>query len=185
MRLLHARHDHDGGSLAAREAAADGATKFATAMDRNIAAAERTCGSCAAVEQRLRMEGGRDEPSTARKPESASELDRSRAIRIYEEIDYDELLEPVRFSFALDRRSFVQMLGAGVMITAIGAPALAQRRGGRGRGGFRGGPPAPLSARFHFADDGTITVFSGKVEGGQGARDAIGSGGGRRAARAA
>ena len=61
----------------------------------------------------------------------------------YEEIDYDELLEPIRFSFALDRRSFVQMLGAGVMITAIGAPALAQRRG-RGRGG----PPAPYLRGF-------------------------------------
>jgi isoquinoline 1-oxidoreductase len=90
-------------------------------------------------------------------------------IRNSEEIDYDELLEPIRFSFALDRRSFVQMIGAGVMITAIGRPALAQRQA-RGRGGSFGGPPAPLSARFHFAEDGAITVFSGKVECGQGSR---------------
>jgi CO/xanthine dehydrogenase Mo-binding subunit len=90
-------------------------------------------------------------------------------IRIPEEIDYDELLEPIRFSFALDRRSFVQILGGGVLITAFGAPTFAQRRG-RGRGGGFGGPPAPVSARFHFADDGTVTVFSGKVDGGQGAR---------------
>ena len=84
------------------------------------------------------------------------------------EIDYDELLEPVRFSFALDRRSFVQMLGAGVLVTAVGTPAFAQRRGGRGRGGgFRGGPPPALSARIHFGDDGTITVLSGKVEAGR------------------
>ena len=41
---------------------------------------------------------------------------------------------------------------------------------GRGRGGFFGGAPVALSARFHFADDGTIGVFSGKVDGGQGAR---------------
>lgn len=92
------------------------------------------------------------------------------AIRNQDEIDYDELLEPVRFTFALDRRSFVQILGAGVMVTAIATPAFGQRRGGRSRGGFRGGPPAPLSARFHFAEDGTITVFSGKVDAGQGAR---------------
>src|SRR5436190_214981 len=78
------------------------------------------------------------------------------------EIDYDELLEPIRFSFALDRRGFVQVLGAGVLITAIAGSALGQRRGRRG-GGFFGGAPAALSARFHFADDGTITVFSGKV----------------------
>jgi isoquinoline 1-oxidoreductase len=89
-----------------------------------------------------------------------------------EEIDYDELLEPVRFSFSLDRRSFVQMLGAGVMVTAVAGSALAQRRG-RGRGGFRGGPPPALSARIHFADDGTITVLSGKVDGGQGARNEL------------
>jgi isoquinoline 1-oxidoreductase len=87
-------------------------------------------------------------------------------------IDYDELLEPVRFRFALDRRSFVQMLGAGVMVTAIGSPALAQRRG-RGRGNFRGGPPPALSARIHFGDDGMITVLSGKVDCGQGARGQI------------
>src|SRR5436189_3735360 len=98
--------------------------------------------------------------SLIRKPKSE--------IRNLEEIDYDELLEPLWFSFALDRRSFVQVLGAGVLITAIGSPVLAQRRErGRGRGGFGGGPPAALSARFHFADDGTITVLSGKVDAGQ------------------
>ncbi|HVT30977.1 MAG TPA: molybdopterin cofactor-binding domain-containing protein [Lacipirellulaceae bacterium] len=90
-----------------------------------------------------------------------------------EEIDYDELLEPIRFHFALDRRSFVQILGSGVLITAIGSPVFAQRRGGRRRGGFFGGPPAPLSARIHLADDGMITVFSGKVDAGQGARGEV------------
>jgi isoquinoline 1-oxidoreductase len=95
---------------------------------------------------------------------------------ILPDIDYDELLEPVRFHFAIDRRSFVQMLGAGALVTAIGTPLLAQRGRGRGRGGrrggggFRGGPPPALSARIHFADDGMITVLSGKVDGGQGSR---------------
>lgn len=88
------------------------------------------------------------------------------------EIDYDELLEPVQFSFALDRRSFVQVLGAGVLVTVLASPLPAQRRGRRG-GGFRGGPPPTLAARFHFADDGTITVLSGKVDGGQGSRGQI------------
>ncbi|HEX5470940.1 MAG TPA: molybdopterin cofactor-binding domain-containing protein, partial [Lacipirellulaceae bacterium] len=93
------------------------------------------------------------------------------AIRNYDEIDYDELLEPIRFRFAIDRRAFVQILGSGVLITAIGSPVLAQRHGGRRRGGgFFGGPPAKLSARIHLADDGTITIFSGKVDAGQGAR---------------
>jgi isoquinoline 1-oxidoreductase len=100
-------------------------------------------------------------------------------IRNLEDVDYDELLEPIRFHFALDRRGFVQLLGSGVLVTAIGTPVLAQfgggggggRRGrGRGGGGFFGGGPVALSARFHFGDDGTITVFSGKVDAGQGAR---------------
>src|SRR5215213_5509656 len=92
-------------------------------------------------------------------------------IRNCDDVVYDELLEPLRFRFALDRRSFVQILGGGMLVTAIGSPVFAQRRDrGRGRGGFFGGPPVALSARFHFADDGTIGVFSGKVDGGQGAR---------------
>src|SRR4051812_44311163 len=85
--------------------------------------------------------------------------------------DEDELIEPLRFRFALDRRSFVQILGGGVVVSAIGSPLFAQRRErGRGLGGFMGAPPAPLSTRFHFADDGSIGVFSGKVDAGQGAR---------------
>lgn len=85
------------------------------------------------------------------------------------EIDYDALLEPVQFRFAIDRRSFVQLLGAGVLVTAIGVPTRAQRPRRRG-GGFRGGPPPALSARIHFAEDGTITLLSGKVDAGQGSR---------------
>ena len=126
---------------------------------------------CVAMKQRRQrqgdMERGRQGDAARR-----TSIDRRTEIRNPDDVDYDELLEPIRFRFAVDRRSFVQMLGAGVLITAIGTPLLAQRFGGGRRrgGGFFGGPPAPLSARFHFADDGTITVFSGKVDAGQGAR---------------
>src|SRR5262249_54136347 len=33
-----------------------------------------------------------------------------------------------------------------------------------------GGGPVPINARLHIGKDGAITVFAGKVEGGQGAR---------------
>jgi isoquinoline 1-oxidoreductase len=58
------------------------------------------------------------------------------------------------------------------MISVVAGPVLGQqRRGRRGRGGgFRGGPPPALSARIHLGEDGTITVLSGKVDCGQGAR---------------
>ncbi|MGD9633740.1 MAG: molybdopterin cofactor-binding domain-containing protein, partial [Pirellulales bacterium] len=90
-----------------------------------------------------------------------------------QEIDYDGLLENVHFSFALERREFVQLLGAGLVVSVVAGSALAQRRGRRGGGGFMGGPPPALSARIHIGEDGQITVLSGKVEAGQGARTQI------------
>lgn len=81
------------------------------------------------------------------------------------EIDYTELLEPVGYDFGLNRRSFVQMLGAGLLLVAS-VPALAQER--RGRRGPRG--PRNIAARLHIGKDGVITVMTGKVEAGQGAR---------------
>ena len=74
-------------------------------------------------------------------------------------------MEPVGYDFGLKRRSFVQLLGAGLLLAVSVAPALAQRRGGRGGGGARN-----IAARVHLGKDGTITVMTGKVEAGQGAR---------------
>jgi isoquinoline 1-oxidoreductase len=79
--------------------------------------------------------------------------------------DYDEEVERVDYNFGLKRRSFVQILGAGLLI-AVSAPALAQRRGGGGGGGGA----RSVAARILLGKDGTITVMAGKVEGGQGAR---------------
>ena len=77
----------------------------------------------------------------------------------------------------LSRREFVQVLGAGLLITVSGEIALAQqRRGGRGgggRGGFGGRGPANIAARLHIDRDGTITVMTSKVEVGQGSRAEI------------
>ncbi len=79
--------------------------------------------------------------------------------------DQEETIEPVAHDFGLKRRSFVKVLGAGLLV-AVSAPALAQRSGGRGGGGR----PVTIAARIHFGKDGVITVLTGKVEGGQGAR---------------
>src|SRR6187397_2978529 len=80
----------------------------------------------------------------------------------------EEMADCVEFDFAMDRRQFVQVLGAGLMISVICGTALAQSRGGRGGG--RGGVPGPVSARLHIGNDGVITVLTGKIEMGQGAR---------------
>src|ERR1035441_7583198 len=85
-----------------------------------------------------------------------------------DEMIYDEPVDRVDYDFGLSRRSFVKVLGAGLLIAAA-IPAVAQQEGGR-RGGFGGGGARTLGARIHLGKDGTITVLTGKVEGGQGAR---------------
>lgn len=76
----------------------------------------------------------------------------------------------------LSRRGFVKMLGAGLLIAIFEPIAIGQSRdGGRRRGGGGGfaGRPSTIAARVHIARDGTITVMTGKVECGQGARAEI------------
>jgi CO/xanthine dehydrogenase Mo-binding subunit len=77
----------------------------------------------------------------------------------------EEFPEPSPTSFRLNRREFVQVLGAGLLLAVTDGTALAQRSGGRG-----GGRPATVAARIHLGTDGTVTVMVGKVEMGQGSR---------------
>ncbi len=74
-----------------------------------------------------------------------------------------ELDEPQPYCFALDRREFGGLTAGLLLFTASAADALAQGRGGNAA-------PSMLSARLHIGDDGIITVFSSKVEVGQGSR---------------
>ncbi len=80
-----------------------------------------------------------------------------------EPMDPSSWADPLEYSFGLTRRGFVQVLGAGLMIAATVPLAVAQSR--RGQGGDEN--PA---ARLHIGEDGVVTVLTGKVEGGQGAR---------------
>ena len=104
---------------------------------------------------------------------------------IVDQDDPNQIYEPVGYDFGLSRRTFVQVLGAGLLIAVASPMAVAQERpnnadrrsgggerGGRGGGGG-GGRPVPIDARLHIAKDGTITVLCGKVEGGQGSRGQI------------
>src|SRR5258705_4422995 len=86
------------------------------------------------------------------------------------ELVYGQAVQRVDFNFGFKRRSFMQLLGAGLLIAAS-VPALAQQRGGGRRGGGFGGSGAKsIGARIHLGKDGSITVLVGKVEAGQGAR---------------
>lgn len=81
----------------------------------------------------------------------------------------EQIIEPVAFDFGLKRRTFVQLVTTGLMIAAAPLSSLAQQqRGGGRRGG--GEETRPVSARIHLGKDGVVTVMTGKVEVGQGAR---------------
>jgi isoquinoline 1-oxidoreductase len=94
--------------------------------------------------------------------------------------DGDPIAEPLEYDFGVTRRSFVQGLGAGLLMSVGATPLVsAQERRGRGGGGGRGGrgggggQPVNVDARLHIGADGVITVMTGKVECGQGARAQI------------
>ena len=95
-----------------------------------------------------------------------------------EPIAPQEPAEEAAPEFGLTRRGFVQVFGAGLLIVVSGQEAEAQREpgrrgGGRGGRGFGGSGATTIAARVHIANDGTLTVLTGKVEAGQGARAEI------------
>ena len=74
------------------------------------------------------------------------------------------------------RRAFLKKLGGGLLVILFASPASAQEPGRRrGGGGGRGGGqrPAEIDAWLRIAEDGTITVFTGKVEVGQNIRTSL------------
>jgi nicotinate dehydrogenase subunit B len=61
----------------------------------------------------------------------------------------------------MDRRSFIKALGGGVVvIVSLGPSSLLGQQ--------RPGYPTDINAYLHIAEDGRVTVFSGKIEMGQG-----------------
>lgn len=81
-----------------------------------------------------------------------------------EPLSSEETTESLDYSFALNRRAFVQVLGAGLLISTV-LPVLAQQRSSRGNA-----RPQSVASRIHLGQDGVITVLTGKIEMGQGAR---------------
>jgi isoquinoline 1-oxidoreductase beta subunit len=73
----------------------------------------------------------------------------------------DEVLDAEHSRSELGRRTFIQLLGTGLLISVASPVAVAQP----GRGGG-----LTVAARLHIGEDGTITVLTGKIEIGQGAR---------------
>jgi nicotinate dehydrogenase subunit B len=84
-----------------------------------------------------------------------------------------ELDEPGRYHFELPRRDFFKILGSGIVVLALVDSAEAQESGGGRRRGGGGGRPQQIGAWLHIGEDGTVTVYTGKVEVGQNARTSL------------
>jgi isoquinoline 1-oxidoreductase len=92
------------------------------------------------------------------------------------------LVEPERFEFhalpmhkfALQRRDFFKLLGAGLAVFAVAKDATAfQETGPAGRGFHSEELPKEIGAWLHIGEDGTITGFAGKAEIGQNVRTTL------------
>jgi nicotinate dehydrogenase subunit B len=85
-----------------------------------------------------------------------------------------ELFEGPAYTFELGRRDFLKGL-SGIVVLITSAEALAQETGSgrRGGGGERREAPRELSAWLHVDEDGSVTVYTGKVEIGQDIRTSL------------
>ncbi|MBI3698605.1 MAG: molybdopterin-dependent oxidoreductase, partial [Acidobacteria bacterium] len=83
-----------------------------------------------------------------------------------------ELQAGPAYHFELDRRGFFQVLGGGILVILTLEEASAQESGRRWRGSGAA-LPQQLGAWLHIAEDGAVTVYTGKVEVGQNARTSL------------
>jgi len=83
-----------------------------------------------------------------------------------------ELFEGPRYRFELDRRGFVKSFSAGLLVLLVTSRRSGAQESGRG---FGGGDrmPSDVGAWLHIADDGAVTVFTGKTEIGQNIRTSL------------
>jgi isoquinoline 1-oxidoreductase len=99
--------------------------------------------------------------------------------------DLETILEPERYelqdgpedAFETTRRAFFRVLGGGLVVlcllreseTQAQIPAAGRRRGGGGAGAA----PREIGAWLHIAENGAVTVYTGKAEVGQNIRTSL------------
>ena len=97
-----------------------------------------------------------------------------------------ELLERPVYRFGVGRRGFLRGIGGGLFVGALVTGKTANATGPAARGSDASGSPSrqeSLSAWMHIAEDETISVYSGRIEMGQGIRTSVRSTHRRRASR--
>ncbi len=89
------------------------------------------------------------------------------------ELERYELFTGPAYRFELQRRDLFKVLGGGLLfVLFFDGEAMAQESG-RTQGFRADARPAELAAWLHIAEDGTVTIYTGKVEVGQNARTAL------------
>ncbi|HEX7297031.1 MAG TPA: molybdopterin cofactor-binding domain-containing protein, partial [Pyrinomonadaceae bacterium] len=91
------------------------------------------------------------------------------------EVERYELFREPAYNFAFDRRQFMKVFGGGLALIVPVTNLLAQDRqqGESGRGGFDRNLPQEIGAWIHVYQDGSINVYTGKVEFGQNIRTSL------------
>src|SRR3979411_1652750 len=90
------------------------------------------------------------------------------------EPDRFELAAPPTYHFDVDRREFFRFLGAGVLIVCVLKDARAlQESGAAGQGAQGASLPKEIGAWLHIGENGSVTVYTGKVEVGQNIRTSL------------
>ncbi len=108
------------------------------------------------------MSGGTGTGSTSEKMQAPIPLEPER---------YELAAEPP-YRFDLGRRDFFKFLGAGVLVVSVLKPAIfAQESGGARRSGDS--LPKEVDAWLHLAENGKVTVYTGKAEMGQNIRTSL------------
>jgi isoquinoline 1-oxidoreductase len=80
----------------------------------------------------------------------------------------------LNYSFELERRDFCKMLGGGLLVFLSAPQVLSQEAGRRSnKNNNEDELPQAISAWLHIAQDGTVTVYTGKVEMGQNIRTSL------------
>jgi len=82
-----------------------------------------------------------------------------------------ELFSASIHQFALPRRAFFQVFGAGIAVFTVARDSAAQESGGRSSHDEES--PKSISSWIHIAEDGRVTAFTGKVEIGQNIRTSL------------
>ncbi|HEY1676397.1 MAG TPA: molybdopterin cofactor-binding domain-containing protein [Candidatus Sulfotelmatobacter sp.] len=83
-----------------------------------------------------------------------------------------ELRAAPLYHFDLGRRDFFKFLGAGLVVVSVLKPLAAQESGG-GRRRRGDSLPQEIDAWLHIGENGTVTVYTGKVEVGQNIRTSL------------